>query len=124
MKINVSNREKLQDMLDSLQSRCKERCYSAENIQDIAHVFVEHLSKAGIPRCKMDGCSVEFGGNYHPANSYKYPFVGTMGVIRLSKTDAFVTSLVRGRCNCSTRAVLTDDAKKAMASSFEDSQMF
>ena len=124
MKINVTNKEKIQEALDEVQGKCKERCYSPVDIEGIAKKFIERLSKAGVPRGKMVGCSVEFGGGYIPAKSYKYPFMGTIGVIRLSTESAFLTAVYRGRCNYRTKAVLTEDAKNAMARHFEDSQIF
>lgn len=114
MKINITNTEKTQAALNEIQGRCKERCYDAQDLQDIAADFVQRMKKLGVTRTKLAGCSIDFGGNYEPAKAYKYAFIGTLGTISFSLSGAYLTALWRGYCTRRTGATLTDAAREAI----------
>jgi len=114
MKINITNTEKTQAALNEIQSRSRERCYDAKDLQDIADDFVMRMARLGVSRPKLAGCTVDFGGNYEPAKTYKYAFVGTVGRIAFSAKGAFLVALERTYCDRRTGATLADAAKKAI----------
>lgn len=114
MKINVNDTEKVQAALDEVQGRSRERCYDAKDLQDIAEDFVQRMEKLGVSRPRLTGCTVDFGGNYKPAKSYKYAFIGTVGTITYTANGAFLVALERTYCNRRTGATLSDAAKGAI----------
>jgi len=120
MKINITNTEKTQAALDEIQGRSRERCYNAKDLQDIVAQFVQRMERLGVSRAKLNGCIVDFGGNYKPANSYKYAFIGTVGRITFSGNGAFLTALKRTYCTRRTGATLTDAAKEAIIKMAEE----
>jgi len=119
MKININNAAKVQATLDEVQGRSRERCYDAEDLQNIAEDFIQRMKRLGVSRAKLNGCTVEFGGNYEPAKAYKYAFIGTIGCITFSASGAFLTALYRARCNRRTGATLADAAIKAIVKNAE-----
>ena len=114
MKINITDIKKTQAALNEVQGRSRERCYNAKDLQDIAEDFAMRMAKLGVTRAKLNGCSVNFGGNYEPARAYKYAFIGTVGTITFSANGAFLTALERTYCNRRTGAKLSDAAKEAI----------
>ena len=114
MKINITDIKKTQAALNEVQGRSRERCYNAKDLQDIAEDFAMRMAKLGVTRAKLNGCSVNFGGNYEPARAYKYAFIGTVGTITFSANGAFLTALERTYCNRRTGATLGDAAKEAI----------
>ena len=114
MKINITNTEKVQATLNEIQGRSRERCYDAKDLQDIAADFVQRMEKLGVSRPKLNGSSIDFGGNYEPAKAYKYAFVGTVGTITFSANGAFLTALYRARCTHRTGATLAKAAREAI----------
>lgn len=114
MKININNAEKVQAALDEVQGRSRERCYDAEDLQYIVEDFAGNMKKLGVSRPKLNGCAVDFGGNYKPARSYKYPFIGTVGTIAFSAKGAFLVALERTYCDRRTGATLADAAREAI----------
>jgi hypothetical protein len=119
MKININHTEKVQATLDEVQGRSRERCYDAEDLQNIAEDFIQRMKRLGVSRPKLAGCTVEFGGNYEPAKAYKYAFIGTIGCITFSASGAFLTALYRARCNRRTGATLADAAREAVIKNVE-----
>ena len=114
MKININDTTKVQATLDEVQGRSRERCYDAKDLQDIATDFVQRMEKLGVSRPKLNGSSIDFGGNYEPAKAYKYAFVGTVGRIAFSANGAFLVALYRARCTHRTGATLADAAREAI----------
>ena len=114
MKINITNTEKTQATLNEIQGRSRERCYNAKDLQDIAADFAKRMERLGVTRAKLNGCRINFGGNYEPAKTYKYPFIGTVGTITFSRSGAYLTALERTYCNRRTGATLGDAAKEAI----------
>ena len=110
MKVNINNAEKVQATLDEVQGRSRERCYDAEDLQGIVEDFIQRMARLGVSRPKLNGCTVDFGGNYKPARSYKYPFIGTVGTIAFSSNRAFLVALERTYCTRRTGAELSDAA--------------
>ena len=119
MKININNAEKVQATLNEVQGRCKERCYDVKDLQDIVEDFIQRMARLGVSRPKLNGCTVDFGGNYKPARSYKYPFIGTVGTIAFSASGAFLVALERTYCDRRTGATLADAAIKAIVKNAE-----
>ena len=119
MKINITNIEKIQSTLKEIQGRSRERCYDAKDLQDIVKDFVQRMARLGVGRAKLNGCRIEFGGNYKPANAYRYPFIGTVGTITLSANGAFLTALGRTICNRSRGVTLSDATKDAIIKNVE-----
>ena len=119
MKINITNTEKTQATLNEIQGRSKERCYDAKDLQNIATDFAKSMEKLGVTRAKLDGCTIDFGGNYKPARAYKYAMIGTIGTIAFTASGAFLTALERTYCTRHTGATLTDAAKEAIIKNAE-----
>lgn len=119
MKINIANAEKTQAALDKLQGRSTRRRYDAEDLQDIVEDFVTSMKKLGVSRPKLNGCAVDFGGNYTPAKAYKYPFIGTLGTITFTATGAYLTALTRTYCTRRTGATLAGAAREAIIKTAE-----
>ena len=120
MKININNTEKVQATLDEVQGRSRERCYDAEDLQGIVEDFIQRMTRLGVSRPKLNGCTVDFGGNYKPARSYKYPFIGTVGTIAFSSNGAFLVALERTYCDRRTGATLADAAREAIIKTAEE----
>ena len=114
MKINTTNTAKVQATLDEIQGRSRERCYDAKDLQDIAEDFVMRMARLGVSRPKLNGCTVDFGGNYEPAKAYKYAYIGTVGRIAFSAKGAFLVALERTYCDRRTGATLSDAAIEAI----------
>jgi hypothetical protein len=119
MKINITNTEKTQAALNEIQNRSRERCYDAKDLQDIADDFVMRMARLGVSRAKLAGCTIDFGGNYEPAKTYKYAFVGTVGRIAFSAKGAFLVALERTICTRRRGVTLTDTAKEAIVKNVE-----
>jgi hypothetical protein len=119
MKINITNTEKVQAALNEIQGRSSKRCYDAKDIQDIANDFAMRMAKLGVSRAKLNGCRIEFGGNYKPAKAYKHAFIGTVGTITFSSNAAFLTKLERTCCTRRSGATLADAAKEAIVKNAE-----
>ena len=120
MKINITNTEKVQSTLNEIQGRSRERCYDAEDLQGIVEDFIQRMTRLGVSRPKLNGCTVDFGGNYKPARSYKYPFIGTVGTIAFSSNGAFLVALERTYCDRRTGATLADAAREAIIKTAEE----
>ena len=114
MKINITHTEKVQATLDEIQGRSRERCYDAKDLQGIVEDFVQRMARLGVTRAKLNGCTIDFGGNYAPAKAYKYAFVGTVGRIAFSANGAFLVTLYRARCTHRTGATLAKAAREAI----------
>jgi hypothetical protein len=114
MKININNTEQTQAKLNEIQGRSRERCYDAKDLQDIVADFAQRMERLGVSRPKLNGCTIDLGGNYKPAKAYKHAFVGTVGRITLSANGAYLTALERTCCTRRTGATLGDAAKEAI----------
>jgi hypothetical protein len=119
MKINITNIEKIQATLKEIQGRSRERIYDADDIQEIVRDFVQRMARLGVSRAKLNGCKIEFGGNYKPASAYRYPFIGTVGTITFSSKGAYLTALMRTICNRSKGVTLGDATKEAIIKNVE-----
>ena len=114
MKINITDTEKTQATLNEIQGRSTKRCYDAKDLQDIVTDFAQKMERLGVTRAKLNGCSIDFGGNYRPAKAYRHPFIGTVGTITLSANGAYLTALERTCCTRRTGATLGDAAREAI----------
>jgi hypothetical protein len=119
MKINITDTEKTQATLDEIQGRSRERCYNSKDLQDIVADFVVRMARLGVSRAKLNGCTIDFGGNYKPAKAYKHVFVGTVGTITLSANGAYLTALERTCCTRRRGVTLGDTAKEAIVKNVE-----
>ena len=119
MKININNTEKTQAALNDIQGRSRERCYDAKDLQDIVTDFAQKMERLGVTRAKLNGCSIDFGGNYRPAKAYRHPFIGTVGTITLSANGAYLTALERTCCTRRRGVTLGDATKEAIIRNVE-----
>ena len=119
MKINITDTARTQAALNEIQGRARERCYDAKDLQDIVMDFAQRMERLGVTRAKLNGCTIDFGGNYKPAKAYKHRFIGTVGTITLSANGAYLTALERTICTRRTGATLGDAAKEAIIKNVE-----
>ena len=118
MKINLKDTEKLEKALADVQKGCRERTYTAKDIQDMGAKVMSTLTRYGVGRKAAVGCAAYFGYNHAMPRSYKYPVMGTVGKISVAPSGLFLTELSRSRCHYSVDGFLTDAAKEAIARNF------
>ena len=120
MKINLSSTTKLQDALDKVQEKSRERNITVTDIIGASEEVYKHLNSF-LPKKYIKNCTVVCNLNaFTPPNAYKGIPQATCFTLVYSGSGWFVTSITRAPASGTKRfhINLTDEAKLKLAENF------
>jgi hypothetical protein len=94
IKINETNRQKIEDVLNKMQKGASARTHSFDSIEAEAVEAEEHLDHYGVLKKLRPRISVTFADMVQ-ATSYKYSYESTQITITRGSTDWFLTDVSR-----------------------------
>lgn len=101
MKINLSFTEKIEAALDVVQRGCSVRKISAiQLIQEVKEFEYTMTKNIGVPRCKLEGCSVMINaapGKF--SHSYRGIPEATYCTVKFTRNGAYLVDVIRCYCN-------------------------
>ena len=120
MKINVTDKTKLQNAIDEAEGKANARTLSAGTVQGGAEKAEKRLDHLGIPKKHRTGCQVSFRPA-QVANSYRSIAYGTYATIQRFPSGWFLVNVNRGAtgsCSFGSWArqtlKLSDDARASI----------
>lgn len=115
--VTTAGREAIKAKLDEVQKRTRVRTATIYTIESVLERVELHL---GIPKCKLDGVTVQFTGAQKFPNAYTYTPESTHFSAVHNGKYWTITEIKRDTCPNNNRAIiigLTDQAKQAVLES-------
>ena len=125
MKINITNREKIDAALKEVQDKCRTRCLDPDDLLSAIGKAEEVLESLCLRKAAWNDCTVEILPE-KVANSYKSTAYGTAATITRGATGWFLTWTNRARCQSAPYGAdkteclnLTNEAKTQLPDSYK-----